>query len=44
MNVLLVATTVIFRLLAITLLDPLLVLVTLDTVAQGPIVKVCYFT
>ena len=43
MNVLLVATIVIPRLLAITLMDHLDVLVTLDTVAQGPIVKVGIF-
>ena len=43
MNVLLVATIVILRLLAITPMDHLHVLVTLDTVAQGPIVKVGIF-
>ena len=43
MNVLLVATIVILRLLVIILLDHLLVLVTLDTVAQGPNVKVGIF-
>ena len=43
MNVLLVATIAILRLLAITLMDHLLVLVTLDTVAQGRIVKVGIF-
>ena len=40
MNVLLVATIVILRLLAITPMDHLHVLVTLDTVSQGPTVKV----
>ena len=43
MNVLLVAIIVILRLLAITPMDHLLVLVTLDTVAQGPTVKVGIF-
>ena len=43
MNVLLVAAIVILRLLAITPMDHLHVLVTLDTVAQGPIVKVAIF-
>ena len=43
MNVLLVTTTVILRLLAITPMDHLHVLVTLDTVAQGPTVKVGIF-
>ena len=43
MNVLLVATIVILRLLAITPMDYLHVLVTMDTVAQGLIVKVAVF-
>ena len=43
MNVLLVATIVILRLLAITPMDHLHVLVTLDTVAQGPTVNVGIF-
>ena len=43
MNVLLVATIVILRLLAITLMDHLHVFVTLDTVAHGPTVKVGIF-
>ena len=43
MNVLLIATIVIPRLLAITLMDHLHVLVILDTVAEGPTVKVGIF-
>ena len=43
MNVLLVATIVILRLPAVTLMDHLLVPVILDTVAQGPTVKVGTF-
>ena len=43
MNVLLVATIVILRLLAITPMDHLIVLVTLDTVALGQTVKVGLF-